>query len=125
MAVSSPATRLSKLSLDESSPAASTRSKRAMINQSYDADQPPAKQLPPPVAFNIDAPKPGSAVRKTRVPKQACVGEHSKKQACEGHHDDDMFEDSALSPSEKRKRSDSKSTKSEDLDMSQVIIICR
>ena len=61
MAVSSPATRLARLSLDDTSPAASTRSKRSALNRTAsDLDQPPKKkQLPPPVAFNIEAPKPG------------------------------------------------------------------
>merc|ERR1719336_2177142 len=134
MAVSSPATRMSKLSLDDS-PAASTRSKRALLNASQDSDHPPAK-MPAPVAFNIDAPKPGSAVRKsdagmkTRVSKKSCVGSHDTKKPCEKSHEPveesmiDDKEESVLSPnSEKRKRSESSSRSSqrssEDLDLSQ------
>ena len=136
LAVSSPATRMSKLSLTDTSPAASTRSKRAMMNQSQDGDQPPAK-VAAPVAFTIDAPKPGTAVRKGgRAPKQTCVGDHGVKKPCSKKHDaveedrvsqDSVFDDeNVLSPnSEKRKRSDTSSCKSErvtsdELDLSQV-----
>merc|ERR1719232_531274 len=131
MAVSSPATRMSKLSLDDSSPAASTRSKRALVNRSIDSDQPPSK-IPAPVAFNIDAPKPGTAIRKNAT-KKTCIGDHGTKKPCEKKHEtcepeeilDDVCDDSILSPnSEKRKRSEASSTRSqerisEDLDTSQ------
>ena len=105
------------------------------MNRSQDSDQPPRKQLPPPVAFNIEAPKPGVAVRKGGATKKACVGDHTnKKQPCSGRHEtqeeeNSVFEEaeeSVLSPnSEKRKRSESSSLKSErmtsdELDMSQV-----
>ena len=105
------------------------------MNRSQDSDQPTRKQLPPPVAFNIEAPKPGVAVRKGGATKKACVGDHTKKkQPCSGRHEtqeeeNSVFEEaeeSVLSPnSEKRKRSESSSLKSEritsdELDMSQV-----
>ncbi len=41
-----------------------------MMNRSQDSDQPPRKQLPPPVAFNIKAPKPGVAVRMGEAMKK-------------------------------------------------------
>lgn len=107
-----------------------------LMNISQDSDQPPRKQLPPPVAFNIEAPKPGVAVRKGGATKKACVGDHGKKkQPCTGRHEEEensVFEEaeeSVLSPnSEKRKRSESSSLKSErvtseELDMSQVSVI--
>merc|ERR1719499_2043947 len=136
MAVSSPATRMSKLSLDDSSPAASTRSKRMLLNRSQDSNQPPKKQLPKPVAFNIDAPKPGVAVRKGAATKKACVSDHGKKKKpCSERHEsaeneeqsvfEEEAEESILSPgAEKRKRSESSSVKSErltseELDLSQ------
>ena len=106
------------------------------MNRSQDSDQPPRKQLPPPVAFNIEALKPGVAVRKGGATKKACVGDHTKKkQPCSGRHETqeeeeisvfEEAEESVLSPnSEKRKRSESSSLKSEritsdELDMSQV-----
>ena len=140
LAVSSPATRMSKLSLDDTSPALSTRSKRTLLNRSQDSDQPPKKQLPPPVAFSIDAPKPGVAVRKGVTTKKACVSDHGKKKKpCSGRHEsadneeksifEEEAEDSVLSPNaEKRKRSESSSVKSErltseELDLSQVCVL--
>ena len=66
-----------------------------------------------------------------RATKQPCVGGHGKKKPCEGRHEEaeeSVTEDSVLSPnSEKRKRSESSSVKSdrvssEELDISQVTL---
>merc|ERR550532_326051 len=132
-AAPSPVSRLSKLSISDS-PASSTRSKRGLLNKTRDEDEPPAK-LPPPVAFNIDLPKPGAAVRKgTRAPKQACVGDHGvKKEACREKHvipeeeecfdgeDSQLgFDDSVMSPGSRKRKSQGKTIKAEeDLNMSQ------
>merc|ERR1719500_2700463 len=74
----------SSMSLD--SPSTATRSKRTLSNLST-ADLPAKKRVPPPTAFTIDAPKPGNAVRKSKVTKQPCTQEHgTKKQVCEAPH---------------------------------------
>ena len=137
-AAPSPVSRLSKLSISDS-PASSTRSKRGLLNKTRDEDEPPAK-LPPPVAFNIDLPRPGAAVRKgTRATKQACVGDHGvKKEACREKHiipeDEEHFEeensqlgfdDSVISPGSRKRKSQGKIIKTEeDLNMSQVSFRC-
>jgi hypothetical protein len=62
-------------SLSLASPSASTRSKRALSSLSA-ADARPAKRVPPPQAFTIEAPRPGTAVRKVGGPrpgKQPCL----------------------------------------------------
>jgi len=60
----SPVTRLSQAAsnLSLESPASSTRSKKS-ITQSLSSDQ--KTKVPPPTAFTIDPPKPGTAVRKS------------------------------------------------------------
>jgi len=60
----SPVTRLSQAAsnLSLESPASSTRSKKS-ITQSLGSDQ--KTKVPPPTAFTIDPPKPGTAVRKS------------------------------------------------------------
>ena len=80
----------SSLSLD--SPAASTRSKRALSNLS--AADLPAKRRP--VAFTVEAPRPGQAVRSqeegqgvrrsSRGAKLPCTAEHGARKASSGEH---------------------------------------
>merc|ERR1719318_2040119 len=66
MVAPSPVTRLSQaasnLSLD--SPASSTRSRKSLSQSSEQSNSQKVK-LPPPTAFTIDPPKPGTAVRKS------------------------------------------------------------
>ena len=80
----------SSLSLDL--PAASTRSKRALSNLS--AADLPAKRRP--VAFTVEAPRPGQAVRSqeegqgvrrsSRGAKLPCTAEHGARKASSGEH---------------------------------------
>ena len=135
-AAPSPVSRLSKLSLSDSPPG-STRSKRALLDKTREEGEPPAK-VPPPVAFNIDPPKPGAAVRTgTRASKQACVVDHVvKKEACRGRHvipeveegteQDSHLEmdDSVVSPQSRKRKSQGKVVKADDeLNVSQVNLL--
>ena len=67
-------------SLSLSSPAGSTRSKRSLSSLSS-ADLPAKRR--PPVAFTVEAPRPGQAVRKSAraTAKQPCTQEHGAGRA--------------------------------------------
>merc|ERR1719319_289451 len=67
-------------SLSLSSPAGSTRSKRSLSSLSS-ADLPAKRR--PPVAFTVEAPRPGQAVRKSgrAAAKQPCTQEHGAGRA--------------------------------------------